>query len=151
MNKISVRSIAIWIVAAVGAIGVFLPWAGTPLSSANGWDFFGGVTTALFIEAAILEFIGLKYNYDLPLKLSITMSGVIAAGFVVAVIIYILNTSSSLASPKIGFWVVLLCGLGVAALPWIPFGNKKITNNTTTPTQPPVQGFPGQNPPVQNS
>jgi hypothetical protein len=150
MKKISIKSIIVWVVAAVGAIGVFLPWAGTPLSSADGWTFFGGVTTALFIEAAILELIGLKFDYDLPLKLSITMSGIIAAGFAIAVIIYILNTSSSLASPKIGFWIVLLCGIGIAALPWIPFGNKKNANNTIVSGQFPAQGITTPNSPIQN-
>ena len=151
MEKISIKNIIVWIVAVVGAIGVFLPWAGTPFASANGWTFFGGVTTALFVEVAVLEFVSLKYDYDLPLKLSVSISGAIAAAFAVAVIVSVMDSSSNVASPQIGFWIVLLCGIGIAALPWIPFKNKQNTNRMAAANQFSTQGFAPQNSPIQNA
>ncbi|MBN1637747.1 MAG: hypothetical protein JW866_02180 [Ignavibacteriales bacterium] len=131
MNR---QKLVILIIAAIGAISTFLPWAtvkfysSISINGTNGGD--GWITFGLFAVAGVLSFLGdrtkpLKGTY----KIMTAIIGVVAA---IIGILNIINMRSKLSeigkeypfgnqlkeaiSTGFGLWLIVICGIALAAV-----------------------------------
>lgn len=120
----------ILIIAAIGAISVFLPWItvsaeglGVRISeSQNGFRGTGVLVFLAFAGAAILALMGDQSRIlDKTMWMAAICAGAIALLFVV---VHLTNTSNAdgglgLAGPGFGIWISLAASIGTLAAAWV--------------------------------
>lgn len=135
---LSLKNIILSVVALIGGIATFLPWAVVTVSlfgissseSVNGIGegaTDGWFTLVAFIAIIVLSCIFItKEDMHIGAKIGISVVSLVPIGLGLYNIINVGSKSLgslATANASIGLWLVLIMGIVTAALPWIPFKN----------------------------
>ena len=126
-NQISIKSILTTVASAIGALGVFLPWAtgaafgiSVTVSGTDGGD--GWVILALLAVSVILAIVNIKKDFARGFQIGISISSIIAA---IIALIKIINTfGNAYITAGIGLYVIVIFGLASAVMPWMPINKR---------------------------
>lgn len=111
----------------IGAVGIFLPWAtGSAYGISVTVDGTGGdgwIVLALFAVSVVLAAINIKKEPAMGYKIGITAASAIAA--IIATVKIINTFGADYVTAGIGLYLILIFGVVVAILPWLPINKKQ--------------------------